>query len=150
MVRSSSWSPWSTGLCAATAARTFPVYFAPLVMRQLVMWDTGSGNRREQTRHHADQVTHAGATENRIWKYAMEMSVLGKYFIALQNGILNFELNFELIFILASFKRVVRVTCTSANSSICWVSLLKFCNWWKPVRCVNKAVTFSTQIYILN
>lgn len=49
----------------------------------------------------------------------------GKIFHCFAKYIELFEFNFEQIFILASFKRVLRVTCTSANrSSISWASFL--------------------------
>ena len=70
---------WS--VCGLTLTRTFPVYFETMIMWQLVMGDTGSGNPREQTRH--DDVTghtRSGQAEDRIWKQAMEMSVPGKIF----------------------------------------------------------------------
>ena len=87
-----------------------------LIMWQLVMWDTGSGNWREQTRHHREQDMEIcdGDVECQSWE---NISLHCKI------GILNFELNFEPIFILASFKRVVRVTCNSANRSSSWISL---------------------------
>ena len=127
----------------------------PPVMWQLVMWDTGSGNGREQTRHHDEILMTHGHTHRGPDMEICDgdVTVLGKYFIALQN-ILN-SLNLTLSKYL--FLQVLRELCEwlaprhteAASVGFLFSSVQKFCNWWKSAGCVNKAFnTFSTQIYL--
>ena len=162
-VRSASWCSWFSGLCAVTRwpghflFTLSPRYSGNVTIgdvRPCIMWDTGSGNGREQTRHHDEILMTHGHTyrEPDMEICDGDVTALGKYFIALQNILnsLNLTLNKYL------FLQVLREFCEwlaprhqlGFFSPLCWNSAID--GSWTAVSTKHSTHSQPKYIYILN
>ena len=131
-------APWSSGLGAATRCYRHFLFtlsragWAGITPGNVTIGDVRHGKWKLERTNTSSWGGHTltECTKHRIWKYAMEMSGLGKCFLALLSRSSKMgKLNFEQMFTLQIWREFCEWLAPLQTASV-ESSMLKFCNCW--------------------